>query len=81
MKNHIIAGVHIVDRVKHAATVQRILTEYGTDIRTRLGLHDNINTSNGLILLELEDGPSTAALIQHLGAIDGVECQKMVFRH
>ena len=38
MEKHIIVGVHIVEREKHAPQVQQIFTQYGAQIRTRLGL-------------------------------------------
>ena len=81
MDKHIIAGVHIVDREAHAPMVQEMFTKYGAQINTRLGLHDSINSSNGLILLEMVDTPETARLIEEIGAIDGVDCQTMMFEH
>ncbi|MDF7823072.1 hypothetical protein P4B35_03545 [Pontiellaceae bacterium B12227] len=81
MDKHIIVGVHIVDREKHAVRVQEIFTENGTQIKTRLGLHDDICSSNGLILLEMEDTPGTCAMIDELGSIHGVDCKTMIFSH
>jgi hypothetical protein len=81
MNKHLIAGVHIVDRERHAPRVQEIFTKYGKQINTRLGLHDTINPSNGLILLEMEDSPETRQLIEEVGAIEGVECKSMIFEH
>ena len=37
---HIILGVHITDRLKNAVEVQKVFTEYGCNIKTRIGLHD-----------------------------------------
>ncbi len=81
MDKHIIAGVHIVDRKAHAPLVQEVFTKYGAQINTRLGLHDSINSSNGLILLEMADTPETRQMIEEIGAIDGVDCQTMMFGH
>lgn len=81
MDKHIIVGVHIVDREKHALQVQEIFTKNGTQIKTRLGLHDDICPSNGLILLEMEDTPETTGLIEELGTIEGVDCKTMMFSH
>ena len=56
MDKHIIAGVHITERVKHAAEVQKVFTDFGCQIRTRLGLHEadkGLCSPNGLILLDL----------------------------
>jgi hypothetical protein len=81
MDKHIIAGVHIVNREAHSASVQALFTKYGSDIHTRLGLHDRINPSNGLILLEMADTPEALQLIRDLENMEGVECQTMMFEH
>jgi stress response protein SCP2 len=81
MDKHIIVGVHIADRKKHAAQVQQIFTQYGEQIRTRLGLHDDVCSANGLILLEMEDAPESLKMIAALQAIDGMDIEQMVFCH
>lgn len=81
MDKHIIVGVHIVDREMHAVKVQEIFTKNGLQIKTRLGLHDDICASNGLILLEMEDTPETCRMIDELGLIEGVDCKTMEFSH
>ena len=82
---HIILGVHITDRVTHAGQVQQTLTEYGVNIKTRLGLHEiagNQASPNGLILLEMAGNESRCLEVAtRLAAIKGVEVQKMVFDH
>ena len=47
MDKHIIVGVHITERAKHAGEVQKVFTEFGCQIRTRLGLHE---ANKGLLL-------------------------------
>ena len=81
MDKHIIVGVHIVDREKHAPQVQQIFTQYGAQIRTRLGLHDDVCSSNGLILLEMADTPENCEMIAAVEAVDGVDVGQMVFEH
>ncbi|MCU0858640.1 MAG: hypothetical protein MUC65_09595 [Pontiellaceae bacterium] len=85
MDKHIVIGVHITERVKQAGEVQKVFTEFGCQIRTRLGLHEadkRTCSPNGLILLELlDDDSQAAALMNALKAIDGVEVQSMVFDH
>lgn len=81
MDKHIIAGIHIVDRETHAAKVQEVFTKYGTQIKTRLGLHDDVCPSNGLILLEMADTPESCKMIEEIGAIEGVDCKTMAFEH
>lgn len=82
---HIIVGVHITDRVKHAGEVQKVFTAYGAHIKTRLGLHDvedRTSSPNGIILLELVgDEKKCSSIVKKLTAIRGVEARKMVFSH
>jgi hypothetical protein len=85
MEKHIVVGVHITERVKRAAEVQKVFTEFGCQIRTRLGLHEadkGVCSPNGLILLELvDDDAQVVAFKKKLLAIEGVEVQSMVFDH
>jgi hypothetical protein len=85
MKKHLIFGVHITNRVKHVPDVQKVLTEFGCSIKTRLGLHEASATAcspNGLILLEVVGGEKESGrMARKLRAIEGVEVQKMVFAH
>jgi hypothetical protein len=85
MDKHVVVGVHITERVKHASEVQKVFTEFGCQIRTRLGLHEadkGVCSPNGLILLELvDDDAKVASLKNKLMAIGGVEVQSMVFDH
>ncbi|MBD3290282.1 hypothetical protein GF337_15870 [candidate division KSB1 bacterium] len=83
--NHVIMGIHIQDRVKQAPEVQKLLTDYGCYIKTRLGLHeadDDVCAANGLILLELVgDQSKSDDLAAKLNSYDGVDAQKMIFVH
>jgi hypothetical protein len=84
-RTHIIVGVHITDRMKEAAGVQRCLTEYGRYIKTRLGLHEVEAASegpNGILLLEMV-GPEEKSreLADRLKAVPGIEVQTMAFAH
>ncbi|MCY3024313.1 MAG: hypothetical protein NTW87_35500 [Planctomycetota bacterium] len=82
---HVIYGVHITNRVEHAVDVQRVFTEFGRSIRTRLGLHDvhdNYSSPGGLILLEMMGKPAELRRFEKkLKAIKGVHVQKMTFPH
>lgn len=81
MDKHIIVGVHIVERETHAVEVQQVFTRFGAQIKTRLGMHDDICPANGLILLEMADTEETLQMIEEVGSIAGVECQTMTFEH
>jgi hypothetical protein len=86
MTRHIILGVHITNRMKNILDVQKIFTEYGGHIKTRLGLHElddkEVGAPKGLIILEMvcNDG-SCDEMMKKLQALEGVECQRMVFEH
>ena len=82
---HIVYGIHVTDRVHNAGGVQKILSEYGCNIRTRIGLHEasnNVCSPNGLILLEMAgDEAVCAQMAAKVAAIPGIDVQKMVFDH
>ena len=82
---HYIVGVHITDRVKHVIDVQKILTEFGCFIKTRLGIHetsDNFCSPNGLLIVELlGDNGKFENFTQKLSSVAGVDVQHMVFSH
>lgn len=84
MEKHMIFGVHVSNRVKKATDVQAIFTQYGCNIRTRLGLHDasnNVCAPNGVIILEMVgDEKLCNEMADKLSSIDGVQVQKMVFK-
>ena len=78
--NKTILGVHVAQRTKQTAKVQKILTDFGCSIRTRIGLHDayeNVCSPNGLILLEVVS--KAAELAAALARVPGVTVKKMVF--
>jgi hypothetical protein len=85
MKDHRIVGVHITDRASHAGEVQNILSKYGKNIRTRLGLHEISEDSaspNGLIVIEVVgSNQEIDALSDELRRLKGVQVQSMFFSH
>ena len=82
---HVIFGVHVIDRGERAPTVQSVLTEFGDNIKTRVGLHDvheGFCSPNGLLLIEfLGDQTRADAFSKRISAIPGVEVKRMVFEH
>ena len=78
--DHHLVGIHIDNRVEQALTVQKLLTEFGNSIKTRLGLHET-GAGNGLIILEMCDDANASKLIQQLNGLPGVESQRMTFSH
>ena len=83
--DHIILGIHVSDRLKNAVDVQKVFTEYGCNIKTRVGLHDvdaNVCSPSGVVLIELFGSDDEAtAMMAKLNAVEGVHVQKMVFGH
>jgi hypothetical protein len=83
--DHVILGIHVTDRLHHAGEVQKVFTEYGVNIKTRLGLHevkDDACVAGGVVLLELVGGPEIRTqMAAKLNAIEGVEVKEMVFTH
>jgi hypothetical protein len=83
--DHVILGVHITDRVKHVPSVQAILTQFGCNIKTRLGLH-HVNESfcspNGLMIVEfVGENEQSEAMVSQLSAVEGVQVKRMRFGH
>jgi len=78
-----IVGIHIANRSQSVPEVQRILTECGCSIRTRLGLHevsDDACSPSGLLILEMYgDDPKILEMQASLKQLDGVSVQQMVF--
>jgi len=83
MAKRIILGIQVTDRVHRVLDVQKILTEYGCNIKTRLGMHDVDVTScspTGLLILETYGDEATIlAMEEKLRAISGLNVQKMEF--
>jgi hypothetical protein len=82
---HLILGVHVTDRANQVPTVQKLLSEYGCSIKTRLGLHrvdDEVCSPRGLILLEMFGDLATCRELKaKLSALQGVDVQEMLFEH
>lgn len=85
MEDHIVLGIHVTNRTSQAVELQKIFTDYGCNIKTRLGLHDTGADScspTGVILLEIFGGDAVASdMMDKFNAVEGVEAQKMVFGH
>ena len=78
---HIIFGVHVTQRVENVPGVQAVLTKYGCNIRTRLGIHDADGTScspSGLLLVDAF-GAETEDFYRELKSLKGVDVQRMDF--
>jgi hypothetical protein len=83
--DHVILGIHVTNRLRNAGEIQRVLTEYGSNIKTRIGLHEiaeNYGSGEGVVLLEVIGGDEIrATMVAKLGAIEGIEVKEMIFSH
>jgi hypothetical protein len=83
MAKRIILGVQITNRTKNVSDVQKILTEYGCNIKTRLGMHDvdaNSCSPTGLLILEtFGDEKIILEMESKLQGISGLIVKKMEF--
>lgn len=83
MERTIVYGVKLNHRVNTAQDFQKVLSEHGCIIKTRIGLHhveDGKCSPSGVVLLELlGSDEEILALDNALKAIDHVEIQKMLF--
>lgn len=74
-----IIGVKLDDRKGSAEEFQKLISDFGCGIKTRIGLHDvhtDYCTNYGIILLEVVDN-SAETLFEVLS--EKWECKKMVF--
>lgn len=82
---HVILGIHVTDRVHHSGEVQNALSEFGCQIKTRIGLHEaskDFCSTSGVILLEMLDEQARIdGLLSRLKSVEGVEVQSMIFGH
>jgi hypothetical protein len=84
-EDHVILGIHITNRLRNAGEVQKVFTEYGCNIKTRLGLHevaDNYCAGEGVVLLEIIGGREIReGMMGKLKSIEGIEVKELVFTH
>lgn len=84
-KGHLIYGIHVQDRARDAVKLQGLLTEYGCNIKTRVGLHEvdeNACAAGGVLLLEMVGDPARCAeLKQKVAGIKGIDFKEMTFEH
>ncbi|QUI25128.1 hypothetical protein HZI73_23765 [Vallitalea pronyensis] len=79
-----ILGIKVSNRLEEVDRMQDILTEQGSIIKTRLGLHQQekgYNSKEGIILLELDEDTedNCQVLEKSLETIEGIQVSKMTF--
>lgn len=80
MKHSMIMAILIDKRTDAAPKVQKILTEHGCIIKTRLGMHESSTCADeGMIILDLTaNNDEVDALEAELKSVEGVKVKSMV---
>lgn len=80
MNDSVIMAILIDKRTDAAPRVQKILTEHGCIIKTRLGMHESSTCADeGMIILDLTaDNGEVEKLKKELKAVEGVKVKSMV---
>lgn len=82
MSYYNIMTVLVNHRRDTAKDVQSLLTEYGCNIKVRLGLHEAVNVcaEDGLLVLQLiGEKEKIQELLEKLNALDGVQAKLTTF--
>jgi hypothetical protein len=83
MSKRVIMGVKVTNRLNDVPAVQKVLSDHGCNIKTRLGLHDVDNktcSTQGLLILELFGKDADLEFMEKkLKKIKGIVVKKMVF--
>ena len=77
----IVMGIQLLERTEDSTGFQSVLSKYGNIIQTRLGLHEAVSDSSGIIVLDFVDNADSKveSLEKELSAIGNVNIQKMYF--
>jgi metal-responsive CopG/Arc/MetJ family transcriptional regulator len=80
-----IIGILITDRIKESGQTQKVLTEFGHIIKSRLGFHEvseAICSRVGMVILQLTgDSKEWDLFEEKLLQIDGVQVKNMSFEY
>ena len=78
-----IIGIKLEERLENSLKFQKILSNFGCEIRTRLGLHNNENnccTNWGIIILEfVGDKDALNKFEKEILSIEGIKLGKIIF--
>ena len=77
-----ILGIKLTNRTKTAPIFQQILSKYGCNIKSRIGLHDvkeGVCSPDGIILLEvIGDDKTISDMLSELKSIEDIKLEKMI---
>ena len=78
-----IIGILITDRIKESGQTQKVLTQHGNIIKSRLGFHEvseAICSRVGMVILQLSGQPEQWDQFEKdLSKIDGIQVKNMSF--
>lgn len=76
-----IVGIKLPDKVNNAVEFQKILTKFNCIIKMRIGINNSsiFCSSNGIVILQIEDNEKSIELEKELLEISGIELQRMIF--
>ena len=77
----IILGIKLPQKEENAVEFQKKLTEFNCIIKMRIGINNSsiFCSSNGIILLQIENTEKAIDLERELLEISGIEIQRMIF--
>ena len=77
----VIIGIKLPDKIHNAVELQKILTEFNCIIKMRIGINNSsiFCSTNGIVLLQVENNDNSIILEQALLEISGIEIQRMIF--
>lgn len=77
----IILGIKLPDKEHNAVEFQKILTKFNCIIKMRIGINNSsvFCSSNGIILLQVENNDNAIQLEKDLLEISEIELQRMIF--
>jgi hypothetical protein len=85
MEKTVVLGIKLSNRVNTAQEFQKVISDHGCQIKTRIGIHqayDGKCSPSGVILLDVIGTDEEVATLENdLKAIPYAEIQKMVFSH
>ena len=77
-----IIGIKLENRMENAVEFQNLLTKYGCEIKTRIGLHGGENgecTNYGVILLEVSHDDVAREICAKIEELEHTDVQMMIF--
>lgn len=77
----IILGIKLPDKENNAVEFQKILTKFNCIIKMRIGINNSsmFCSSNGIVLLQVENSDNAIQLEKDLLEISEIELQRMIF--